>query len=208
MNRIEQAVKILKAGGVVVYPTDTAYGLAVDATSLSAVKKLYRLKGRNFRKPIHVIVPNTAWLKKIVKLNKPALKLMNKFLPGPLTLVLPLKTKGESFRILSAGTKSLGIRMPNHSLCIQLVKKLGRPITTTSANLAGGPNCYSTTEVKKQFAKSKYQPDFYLDGAKLKKTKPSTVVSLVGHVRILRLGPISETQIKNVLLLSQNQPRG
>jgi len=199
MDSIQQAVKILKRGGVVVYPTDTAYGLAVDATNLEAVNKLYRLKGRDFKHPIHVIFPNLAWLKKIVKLDKSALKIMNKFLPGPLTLVLPLKAKTKSFQMLSAGTKTLGIRLPNHSLALKLVKAFGKPITTTSANISGQATTYSVKDVQKQFADVKIQPDFYLDGGKLQKTKPSTVVSLVGRVRILRAGPISETEIKRIL---------
>jgi L-threonylcarbamoyladenylate synthase len=199
MDQIQQAVKILEAGGIVVYPTDTAYGLAVDATNSKAVDKLYRLKGRNFKKPTHVIIPNTDWLTKIVKVNKQALILMNKFLPGPLTIVLPLVAKGKSWMKLSAGTKTMGIRYPNHPTPQALVELLKKPITTTSANVSGQGNCYSVEEVQKQFAKQKLQPDFYLDGGKLKKTKPSTVVSVLKDVTILRPGPITEAEIKKVV---------
>lgn len=181
-----------------VYPTDTSYGLAVDATNLAAVNKLYRLKGRNFNKPVHVIYPSTGWLKKIVKLNIRALRLMAKFLPGPLTLVLPLKSKLPSFKKLSAGTGTLGVRLPNHKTALGLVKRFGKPITTTSANIAGKDAAYSVIEVKKQFSHSALKPDFYLDGGKLKKVKPSTVASVsTNHVKILRPGPVSEKQIKN-----------
>jgi L-threonylcarbamoyladenylate synthase len=199
MSPIQEAVKILKSGGVVVYPTDTAYGLAVDATNASAVGRLYHLKGRNFRKPTHVIVPNTTWLKKIVKLNKPALQLMNKFLPGPLTIVLPLNAQGKSWQKLSAGTKTMGIRIPDNEIAIGLAKQFGKPITTTSANVSGKPNCYSVPEVKKQFANSKIKPDFYFDGGKLRKLAPSTVVSVIKGVRILREGPIKETDIQKAI---------
>ncbi|MBI4363534.1 MAG: threonylcarbamoyl-AMP synthase [Candidatus Doudnabacteria bacterium] len=204
MNRISEAVKILKTGGIVVYPTDTAYGLAVDATNEKAVRKLYRVKGREFKKPIHVIVPtkycNTVtYYSKIVRLNSLAEKLIRKFWPGPLTVVLPLKGRGKSWQILSAGTKTIGIRYPANLMAQALVEPFKRPITTTSANIAGKPDCYSTAEVKKQFAKFKYKPDFYLDGGKLPKRPPSTVVSLVGHVKILRQGPISEKEIKKAL---------
>src|SRR6185436_4587925 len=128
MKSIDQAVKILKAGGVVVYPTDTAYGLAVNATNAAAVKKLYRVKGRDFNKPVHVIFPNTDWLNKIVKLNKPALILMNQFLPGPLTIVLPLKAKSQSWKLLSAGTKTMGVRLPANPMVQSLVESFGKPI--------------------------------------------------------------------------------
>jgi L-threonylcarbamoyladenylate synthase len=205
MAELDKAVQILKAGGIVVYPTDTAYGLGVDATNLAAVKRLYRLKGRDFRNPIHVIPPFRNTIGKFVRISAQAKKLIDNLMPGPLTVVLPLRASGPSWKLLSAGTKTLGIRRPKHKMALDLAMLLGKPITTTSANISGKPNTYSIVEVKRQFNKSKIRPDFYLDGGKLKKTKPSTVVSLVGHVKILRQGPIKETKIKHVLLLSSNQ---
>lgn len=214
MRQIDKAVKILKQGGIVVYPTDTAYGLAVDATNVEAVRKLYKLKGRKFNKPIHVIVPSSTWLNKIVKLDKSSMKLMNAFFPGPLTVVLPLKAKSESWKLLSAGTGTLGIRLPDNKLAIGLVKKFGKPITTTSANLSGKKACYSIEEVKKQFrnniaassgaprrsSQCTGEPDFYLDGGKLKRVKPSTIVAISNnHVKIIRQGPISKTQILKII---------
>lgn len=201
MEQIKKAIQILKQGGTVVYPTDTSYGLAVDATNLKAVKKLYRLKGRNFKKPIHVIIPRShLHTVPYASINNAARKLIKKFWPGPLTIVLPLKAKGKSWQMLSAGTGTIGIRLPNHKIALDLVKKFGKPITTTSANISGGPDCYSIAEVEKQFAKSKIKPDFYLDGGRLPKRKPSTIVSLVGgYVKILREGPISKKQIDTIL---------
>lgn len=196
MNQLAEAIKILKQGGIVAYPTDTAYGLAVDATNAKAVKKLYALKGRNFKNPIHVIPPTRAWVSRLVKISAPAKKLIERLMPGPLTLVLPLKITGPAWKLLSAGTKTLGIRRPKHKLALDLAYFLGRPITTTSANLSGQSNTYSPSDIKKQF-KNRI---FILDGGKLKNTKPSTVVSLTGgHVKILRPGPISPTQIKKAL---------
>lgn len=188
-----------------VYPTDTAYGLAVDATNLAAVKKLYRLKGRNFKKPIHIIAPgkylNTVkYLSIIVSVNKYAKKLIKKFWPGPLTIVLPLKAIGKSWQMLSAGTGTLGIRLPKHELALELVRRFGKPISTTSANLSGKPDNYSISAVKKQFANSKFKPDYYLDGGRLAKCKPSTVVAVdTDRVRIIRAGPITKKQIQNTI---------
>ncbi len=194
------AVKILQAGGAVVYPTDTAYGLAVDATNEKAVKKLYKLKGRNFKKPIHVIPPSRGSLGKLVKLTAAAEALIANLMPGPLTLVLPLKAKGKSWQLLSAKTGTMGIRRPKNKTALDLAWGLGRPITTTSANVSDQPNCYSVVAVQKQFKNLKSKPDFYLDGGKLKKTKPSTVVLLgEGYAKILREGPITEKQIYNAL---------
>ncbi|MDP4000898.1 MAG: L-threonylcarbamoyladenylate synthase [bacterium] len=193
---IMHAVEVLKKGGVVVYPTDTVYGLAVDVKNVKAVKKLYKLKGRKFSKPIHVIVPSSKWLNKIVKLDKPALKLMNKFFPGPLTVVLPLKAKEKSWQLLSAGTKTMGIRMPANDLAISFVKKFGKPITTTSANISGKKSCYSIKEVKKQFKKDIDVDIYFLDGGRLRQRKPSTIVSIINNrVKIIRQGPIPKKQI-------------
>ena len=199
-NNLAAAVKILKAGGTVVYPTDTAYGLAVDATNVKAVQKLYKLKGRNFKKPVHVIPPSRGSLSKLIKLNPASKALIDSLMPGALTLVLPLKAKGKSWQMLSANTGTLGIRRPKNKTALDLAWALGRPITTTSANVSDKPNCYSVAEVEEQFKNSKNKPDFYLDGGKLKKTKPSTV-ALVDkeYVRILRQGPVTEKQIYNVL---------
>jgi len=200
MNKqLSRAVVVLKSGGVVAYPTDTAYGFAVDATNTSAVKKLYKLKGRGFHKPIHVIPPTKAWIEKLVKLNTAAKILIEEFMPGPITVVLPLKVSGKSWQLLSAGTQTMGIRRPKNKLALDLAMEFGKPITTTSANLAGEANTYSVAQIKQQFADSKLQPDFYVDGGKLKNTLPSTVVSVMGHVKILRAGPISEKKIKSVL---------
>jgi L-threonylcarbamoyladenylate synthase len=113
---------------------------------------------------------------------------------------LPLKATGPSWKMLSAGTKTMGIRRPDNKIALDLATLLGRPITTTSANLSGESTCYSVAQVKKQFDNKKFQPDYYLDFGKLKKTKPSTVV-LVGenYVNILREGPITEEEIQSVL---------
>ena len=124
MNKINQAVGILKSGGIVVYPTDTAYGLAVDATNLVAVRKLYRLKGRDFKKPIHVILLNKH-IHTVVYECGASKKLIKKFWPGALTVVLPLKARGKSWQMLSAGTKTLGVRLPNNRTASDLVKKFG-----------------------------------------------------------------------------------
>jgi L-threonylcarbamoyladenylate synthase len=201
MTRIEKAIEVLTKGGVVVYPTDTAYGLAVDATNLSAVKKLYALKGRDFKKPIHVIVPSTDLLTvPYYSLGRQALKLIDRFWPGPLTIVVPLKERGGSWKKLSAGTGTIGIRYPDNETAQMLVEAFGKPITTTSANMSGQPTTYSVAEVKKQFAKSKLKPDFYIDGGKLKKIAPSTIVAVTNNnVTILREGPISEKEIKKAL---------
>ncbi|MBI4049841.1 MAG: threonylcarbamoyl-AMP synthase [Candidatus Doudnabacteria bacterium] len=192
-----KVVQYLKKGKAVVYPTDTAYGLGVDAFNPKAVRNLYRIKNQSLKKPVHVIVDSVAMVEKIAVLDSIARKLMKKYWPGPLTLVLPLtptlsrKGRGGSWKLLSSGTGTIGVRMPDNKIALQLVRKLGRPITTTSANLHGGPTSYSAIDSFKQFFLKKYQPDLYLDAGVLPKQKPSTIIKIEQNkIKTLRKGPI------------------
>jgi L-threonylcarbamoyladenylate synthase len=197
---IHDAVKVLDAGGAVVYPTDTAYGLAVDATNLKAVERLYAIKGRDFTRPVHVIFPSYAWLAKTVKLNPIASKLIQKYFPGPLTIVLPLKSKGKVWTRLAGNTATLGFRMPNSPIVRTLLAAFGRPITTTSANVGGKGTPYSVSQIKKQYQKAEFAPDFYLNGGKLKRVKTSTIVRIEGNsIQLLREGPIKFQEIKKLV---------
>lgn len=201
-KNIKKSVEFLKSGKSVVYPTDTAYGLAVNAADGKAVKNLYRIKGRDFKKPVHVVVNSINQAKKFVQFNPLAEKLFKKFLPGALTLVLEVKsgiTNLESWMILSAGTQTLGIRMPKNQTARALVKGLGRPITATSANVSKKPACYSVAEVTEQFKHRRIRPDLILDAGQLPKIRPSTIVAFTSQsVKILRQGPISKKRILTV----------
>lgn len=193
---IRELIQALKQGKVVAYPTDTSYGLAANVTNIRAINQLYKIKGRNFNKPIHIVVPSIAYAKKIVKWNVVADKLSNKFLPGPLTLVLKLKIKNEKLKILSSGTGFLGVRMPKNQIALDMAKFLKLPITTTSANRSGQGDCYSLDDILKQFNTVKIKPDIVINAGKLPKRKPSTLVKIDGDkIEILRKGPISEKEI-------------
>lgn len=197
---IEGAVKALKAGKVIAYPTDTSYGLAADVTNEKALKKIYKIKERSKSQPIHVIIPSVEYAKKIVKWDEQAETLAKEFWPGPLTLVLKLKAKDEYLEALSAGTGFLGVRIPKNKIAVDLCAKLGKPITTTSANpslhLSGGADSYSGQEVYDQFEGKDYKPDFIIDAGKLPKRKPSTIVRIREVVEILRPGHIHHKKIK------------
>lgn len=197
---IAACVHALKSGKVIAYPTDTSYGLAVDADNLNAVKKLYKVKGRDFKKPVHVVVPSVGYSKKIVNWDKFSAKLVKKFWPGALTLVGGCRVEGAGYRMLSAGTKTLGVRMPKNQIALDLAKNLKRPITATSANVSGGKDCYSAADIANQFKTKKDKPDIIINTGKLRKRKPSTIVKIdKNQFKILRQGPISEKQLKQAL---------
>lgn len=197
---IEIAVRALRQGKTVVFPTDTSYGLAVDATNEVAVRKLFRLKGRSFKKPVHVVVPSVAAGKRLVRWNAAAETLVRNFWPGAVTLVLPLRTTDASIHKLAAKSGFLGLRMPASDIALGLSKQLRLPITATSSNISGMPDCYSAAEVIEQFINQKNKPDIIIDIGPLPRRKPSTVIKIADGIwEILRQGPVSKKQIEKVL---------
>jgi len=122
---------VIAAGGVVLYPTDTLYGLGADALSNEAVAKVYDLKGRDERKPIHAIVADEEMMEAYAELGGSAKALASQFLPGALTLVLRKKEGVEGG--IAKGRTTIGLRIPNDEFCLALARILGRPYTTTSA---------------------------------------------------------------------------
>lgn len=198
---IHACVLALNQGKVVAYPTDTCYGLAVDTENIKAIKKLYQVKGRSFKKPVSIIPPSLVYTKKIVIWNKTAEKLAKKFFPGALTLVLKCRIQNTEFRMLTAKTGELGIRQPDNNIALDLAKYLKRPITTTSANLAGELECYSLNALQKQFGKAKFKPDIIINVGKLTHQHPSTLIKINQDqsIQILRSGPVSEKNIKKAL---------
>ncbi len=200
-NTIQKAIEILKNGGIIIYPTDTCYGIGVDATNKEAIKKMINLKGRNFKKPISIIVKNFKMAQEICEFNLQAKKIFKKYLPGPLTLILKKKKNIYQLpNILTAGKQKIGIRMPKNKIALELIRKFNKPITTTSANISNQPECYSKQEILKQFKKNIKKIDLILDIGKLPKIKPSTIIEIINDkVKILRQGPIKIQ--KNILTL-------
>jgi L-threonylcarbamoyladenylate synthase len=202
---IAQCVKALKEGNTVVYPTDTSYGIACDLSNARARAKFYKIKERTPNQPVHIIVPSRAYAKRIAVWSAAASTLAKAFWPGPLSLVLPLKLPAsrlpEYLKIISAGSGTVGLRLPNNLIALDLAHVFGKPIPATSANpsahLSGGYDSYSSADVIRQFSRQKYKPDIIIDAGQLPRKKPSTLVKIAGNKwGILRPGPISKKQIK------------
>lgn len=219
---LKDMAKQLKRGAVIVYPTDTAYGLGCDATNAQAVARIFAIKGRAAAKGLPLIVADVTMAKKFFRLSFPRrresnyhgstadqygldprlrggdkriLSLTKKHWPGPLSIILPAKGKIAK-AALEQGTAA--VRVPNSALARQLTKFLGRPLAATSANLSGQPACYSAKAYLKQ-AKGKLLPDFVLDAGALPRRKPSTIVRLgkSGTIEVLRQGPVKLEITKN-----------
>jgi len=190
---IDRAAKIIKNGGVIVYPTETLYGLGVDATNAQAINRVYKIKGRDYKKPLSVAVLNVKEAKKIVHWNKYAEILSRRFMPGPLTIIL--KTKRKFPKKLTAGRNKIGIRIPNHSVALELIKGVKIPITSTSANVSGTKEPINYQRVKKDM---KNKVDLIIP-CRVKYGKPSTVVDLTKRPKVLRIGVIDKELIEDAL---------
>ncbi|MDD5043101.1 MAG: L-threonylcarbamoyladenylate synthase [Patescibacteria group bacterium] len=184
---IEEAVAVLRRGGAIVYPTDTLYGLGADIFNKKAVEKVYKIKGRNFKKPLLISVGSKKDISRWAYLTETARRVAEHFLPGAITLVLKKRKIVPEW--VSGGRKKVGIRMPDDKTALTLARLLKRPLTSTSANISGKITPDTAAGVYKIFKKRKFKPDLILDGGKLKGKRPSTIIDFTGKkIKVLRAG--------------------
>lgn len=185
---IIQSVDVLKNGGSVIYPTETCYGIGVDATNQEAVDKLYEYKGFRGQKPFSMAVADKEMAEKYVEINEIALNLYSNYLPGPVTVVS--KSKGLVANGVQSDWGTIGVRIPDHKVPIEIVKAFGRPITATSANVSYKPVAYTIESLLKNTPKkSQKYIDLIIDAGQLPKNVPSTVLdTTMNSLEILREG--------------------
>jgi L-threonylcarbamoyladenylate synthase len=188
------AISTLKSGGVIAYPTETSYGLGASIEALGALDRIYEIKKRPADKPLLVIIKDASWLKGLTA-NIPASSypLMERFWPGPLTILFPARPGLPS--PLCASTGKIGIRVSSHPIAMALLDGLGGPITATSANLTGFPSSNSAQEVMAQLVSP--PPDFILDGGPAPGGLPSTIVDVTADPPVIvRHGAIGQGDIQ------------
>lgn len=189
-KNVATASSIVKKGGVVVYPTDTVYGLGCDPFNIEAVKQVFRIKGER-KKPLPVLSCGIADVKKIAELHERAEKIAKMFWPGPLTLVLLKKPALPN--IVTCNLKSVGVRVPKHKVALELICSSNRFLVGTSANKTGRKPPKTAQEAIKQIGEN---VDVILDGGATCFGKPSTVLDLTsGKPKILREGPVGLNEI-------------
>ena len=177
MDIIERAVSVLQHDGLIVYPTDTIYGLGADAFSEEAIEKVYEAKKRDLAKPISIAVSDAEMLAAVSHIDRAMEEFIGRFLPGPVTVVVPARTMLPE--ILTGGTGMIGIRIPAHELALKIIERFDAPITATSANLSGAKDPQIPEECT-------VPRDLFIDGGRLPGT-PSTVVDLT-RKEIIRRG--------------------
>jgi L-threonylcarbamoyladenylate synthase len=186
----KQAIDVLNSGGMVVFPTETAYGMAVDATNDEAVKKLKQYKGMRGSKPISIAVCDKEMANEYAQINNLAENLYDNYLPGPITVV-SLST-GKASKEVESINGTVGIRFPDYPFILELIEAFGKPITATSANVSYKPVPYDIQKLIKQTPKKSAQMiDLVLDAGILPKRTTSTVLdTTMNTLEVLRDGAV------------------
>ena len=195
MADLNRAVDVLHRGGVVAFPTETYYGLAVDPLNPLALNHLFILKQRGISKPILTLVDDKESLSCLVKEIPPIFEpIMNEFWPGPLTLIFPARV--DLPLLLTAGTSTIGVRQSSHPFARQLLRAFGRPITATSANISGRAAAVDAYGVRAQFGS---KLDMIFDGGRTPGIAGSTIIGFEGDkLKLIREGVIAFKDIQQV----------
>lgn len=180
---IRKVVEVLEKGGIVVYPTDTFYGIGCDIMNKRAIERIYQIKQRDRSKPFSFICSGLKNISYYAKVSNYAYKTMKRLLPGPYTFIL----EGSKLvpKIMLTQRKTAGIRVPDNKICLALVEELGNPIITTSATLPDGSILHDASLIHDVF---KNRIDIVIDGSNVS-GKPSSVISLINdEPEVLRKG--------------------
>ena len=206
LANIKKAQKLLNISECVAIPTETVYGLAANAYSDIACKKIFKLKKRPKSNPLIVHYYSYQNLTKDCNLNNNFFKLFKKFCPGPITFILNLKKSSKISKIVTNKNNTLAVRFPKHPVTRNLLKKLNFPLAAPSANLSSKVSAVSSSDVKEDFGK---KIKYVLEGGKSSIGIESTIVDLRNKPKILRLGALENSSIQKELkkkIIIDNNP--
>ena len=195
-DRLRQAVEVIHSGGIVAYPTESYYGLGVDAFNTEAVERLFIVKGRDPAMPISIIIKDVKQLEIIAReVSSEARVLIEKFWPGPLTILF---WKSERLSgVLTGGTNKIGVRIPDHTVALQFLHLAGKPLTATSANRSGQPGAVSAVSADESLGDT---IDLVLDGGDTPGGAVSTIVDTTCYPpRLIRKGRIPFAEVMDAM---------
>ena len=182
---IEQAAGVLNAGGILIYPTDTVYGIGCSVENKHAIEKIYLIKRQRQDKPFSFVCSDLKHISEYARVSDPAFKVMKHLIPGPYTFILPAAKMKHLPKILVSRRKTVGIRVPNSPITLNLVHKLGHPILSTSVSFENGELINDPELIIRQFNN---QVDMIIDGGVLT-SDPSSVIDLTEEEpRLVRSG--------------------
>ncbi len=201
-EELADCVQTLRKGGVIIFPTETVYGIGTNAYCEESVKKIYEVKQRPGEKPLSIMVGNAEEISKYAVIsNEIEEKIIKNFMPGPLTIILKKKT--GIFDYISSGKDTIGIRIPNNKMIMSILKESKLPVVAPSANISGKPSGIILEEILKDFDG---KVDICINGGKAKLSEPSTIVQVIDNKPvILRQGKIKLEEIEEVL---KNRDKG
>jgi len=191
-GQLDQAIKILKKGQTLVFPTLTSYGLGCDATNQEAVDKIFEIKQRDKNKPLLMVVPTVLIAKKYLADSELLDNLANKYWPGPLTIIGIAKQNSGLANGVISKNNTMAVRVTNHPVVKELTTQLDKPIVATSANISRTDKVYNGgNKAEEIFSNTNTQPDAILDFGQLVQTLPTTLADISrGEVKILRQGEV------------------
>jgi len=191
----EIAAGILKNGGVVVYPTDTLYGLGANAFNEDAIVKVQKIKKQDRNKPISVVVKDIKMARKISCIDSKVEKILSRIWPGPITVVL--RKKDIIPYILTGAGETVAIRISDNKFISTLLSKIDFPITATSANISGENNLLKPEEIVEKLGEEKTSPDLFINTGKIKNSIASTIIDLTASTpKIIRMGIVGKDKMR------------
>lgn len=202
-DTIREAVEVINNGGVIVYPTDTLYGLGANALNPEAVERVFAIKGRDSSKPLPIIVKNMIWVQELAHVSARNRGILEKTWPGKFTAVLPKKNIIPA--AVNAGEKSIGVRIPDFPFTDKLLGKFGYPLTATSANVSGHEPTNSIDKIVEIFSRRAVRPDLVIDAGDLPVSEPSVIVDLTtSKPKVLRVSPTSPEKLIKLLEITNS----
>ncbi|MEI6144236.1 MAG: L-threonylcarbamoyladenylate synthase [Candidatus Berkelbacteria bacterium] len=179
----------IKSGQVIVLPFDTVYGLVANPFDNAAMEKIYKIKGRDFDKPIALIFSSVNMLKDYISISAAQEKFIEEKAPGAYTFILPWSDLDrKKFSSQYQKLEKIGIRIPNYEFVLNIVEELGQPVAATSANVSNMPNCWKVTNFLRQIADQQESPDLIINAGELPKNPPSEVIDIsnLENIEVLR----------------------
>lgn len=197
-DELDEIVDIIKRDGIVVFPTETVYGIGGNALSENVIKNIYNIKKRPQEKALNILVKNKEEIKKYAYIsNELEEEIIDKFMPGPITIILK-KRKSQIPDLLTGNNDTIGIRIPDNDIVKKILEKCNLPIAAPSANISGKPSSIKLEDIKQDFDG---KVDAFIDGGKCKQNISSTIVKVIdGNIKILREGIISIKDINEKIM--------